>query len=160
MFSAIQKVNFFLSIFGFFKVPLIWLCRPKIIQLDSNTVEVKIPLKKRTKNHLNSMYFGALAIGADVAGGVMAMDKTYKRGGRISLAFKGVKAEFLKRPEDDVHFICHDGKLIDEMLNETFDTGKRVNETVTITATCPSLYKDEPMAVFELILSIKAIKPQ
>ncbi|WP_104399815.1 DUF4442 domain-containing protein [Vibrio penaeicida] len=157
MFSAIQKANFYLSTFGFFKVPLIWLCRPKILVLNEKTVEVRIPLKKRTKNHLNSMYFGALAIGADVAGGFMAMGKAQERGGKVSLAFKGVKGEFLKRPEGDVHFLCHDGNLIDEMLDETFQTGKRVNKSVTITAICPTLHAEEPMAVFELVLSVKAV---
>lgn len=70
------------------------------------------------------MYFGALAIGADVAGGFMAMDKAESRGVKISLAFKAVKAEFLHRPESDVYFTCTDGKLIDDMLDETLYTGK------------------------------------
>ncbi|PKF78069.1 DUF4442 domain-containing protein [Vibrio sp. vnigr-6D03] len=157
MFSAIQKANFYLNTFGFFKVPLIWLCRPKILVLNEKTVEVRIPLKKRTKNYLNSMYFGALAIGADVAGGFMAMGKAQERGGKVSLAFKGVKGEFLKRPEGDVHFLCHDGHVIDEMLDETFQTGQRVNKAVTITAICPTLHAEEPMAVFELVLSVKAV---
>jgi hypothetical protein len=104
------------------------------------------------------MYFGALAIGADLAGGFMAMGKAQERGGKVSLAFKAVKGEFLKRPERDVHFMCSDGELIDQMLDETFSTGERVNKPVTITATCPSLNGDEPMAVFELVLSVKAIK--
>lgn len=66
--------------FGFTKVPLIWLCRPKIIAINEKMVEVKIPLRKRTKNHLNSMYFGALAVGADVAGGFLAMSKASNQG--------------------------------------------------------------------------------
>ncbi|MCC4821271.1 DUF4442 domain-containing protein, partial [Vibrio lentus] len=54
MLTPLQKANFYLSMFGFFKVPLIWLCRPKLLALDNQHVEVKIPLKRRTKNHLNS----------------------------------------------------------------------------------------------------------
>ncbi|CCN34074.1 putative Thioesterase/thiol ester dehydrase-isomerase [Vibrio nigripulchritudo SO65] len=158
MLSALQKANLYLQIFGFSKVPLIWLCRPKILNIDEQSVEVRIPLRRRTKNHLNSMYFGALAIGADLAGGFMAMGKAQERGGKVSLAFKAVKGEFLKRPERDVHFTCSDGELIDQMLDETFSTGERVNKPVTITATCPSLNGDEPMAVFELVLSVKAVK--
>ncbi len=155
MISALTKANFFLNYFGFFKVPFIWLARPKILHLDSEKVEIKIPLKRRTKNHLNSMYFGVLAVGADVAGGYMAMNKAQESGKRVSLAFKTVQGQFLKRPEADVHFICEDGKLIDEMLAETFATGERVNRPVKITATCPSLHGDEPMAEFFLTLSLK-----
>ena len=138
------------------KVPLIWLCRPKIIAIDEQHVEVKIPLRRRTKNHHNSMYFGALAIGADLAGGFLAMCKAKDRGKHISLVFKGMRAEFLKRPEGDVHFVCHDGLLIDEMLQTTLKTGERVNEDVAITAFCPSIDGQKAMAKFILTLSIKA----
>lgn len=157
MLSPLQKANFYLNMFGFFKVPLIWLCRPKLLALDDSHVEVKIPLKRRTKNHLNSMYFGVLAVGADVAGGFLAMSKSQQQGEKISLAFKEVSGQFLKRPEGDVHFICRDGGLINDMLAETMKTGERVNQPVTIIATCPSLHGDEPMAEFILTLSIKKV---
>lgn len=155
MLTSTSKANLYLNLFGFFKVPFIWLARPKILQLDAEKVIVKIPLKRRTKNHLNSMYFGVLAVGADVAGGFMAMSKAQESGKQVSLAFKGVEGQFLKRPEADVHFICEDGKLIDDMLEKTFATGERVNQAVTITAICPSLHGDEPMAEFKLTLSLK-----
>ncbi|MCW8333760.1 DUF4442 domain-containing protein [Vibrio sp. SCSIO 43135] len=157
MLSPLQKANFYLNMFGFFKVPFIWLSRPKILRLDEQAVEIKIPLKRRTKNHLNSMYFGVLAVGADVAGGFMAMSKAQKRGEKISLAFKAVEGQFLKRPESDVHFVCHDGELIDEMLDETIATGERVNRAVKITAICPELHGNEAMAEFMLTLSLKRL---
>ncbi|EEX92319.1 hypothetical protein VIOR3934_01928 [Vibrio orientalis CIP 102891 = ATCC 33934] len=155
MLSPLTKANLYLNFFGFFKVPFIWLARPKILHLDNERVEVKIPIRRRTKNHLNSMYFGVLAVGADVAGGFMAMSKAQDSGRKVSLAFKAVEGQFLKRPEADVHFICEDGKQIDQMLQRTFDTGERVNEAVKITAICPSLHGDEPMAEFYLTLSLK-----
>ena len=157
MLTPLQKANLYLTMFGMFKVPLIWLCRPKLLALDDKHVELKIPLKRRTKNHLNSMYFGVLAVGADVAGGFLAMSKSQQQGEKISLAFKEVTGNFLKRPEADVHFTCNDGELINTMLAETMSTGERVNQAVTIIATCPSLHGDEPMAEFQLTLSIKKV---
>lgn len=155
---SLRRANTMLSLFGFFKVPLIWLCRPKIVQIDEQAVVIKMPLKRRTKNHLNSMYFGALAVGADIAGGFLAMSKAEQRGRNVSLAFKAVRGEFLKRPEADVFFRCEDGLVIDEMLDETLETGERVNKPVTIVATCPSLHGDEPMAIFTLTLSLKVAR--
>ncbi|MEZ8140741.1 DUF4442 domain-containing protein [Enterovibrio norvegicus FF-33] len=155
--QTLAHANRMLKLFGFFKVPLIWYCRPKILVLNEERVQIRIPLKRRNKNHLNSMYFGVLAVGADVAGGFMAMSKSESRGKTISLAFKSVTAEFLKRPEADVIFTCDDGKLIDQMLDQTISSGERVNQPVRITATCPSLHGDEPMAIFDLTLSVKAI---
>ncbi|GGB20489.1 PaaI family thioesterase [Agarivorans gilvus] len=157
MLPSVRKANLTLKLFGIFKVPLIWYCRPKILEMDEQQVVVKIPLKRRTKNHLNSMYFGSLAVGADVAGGFLAIAKAEQVGKRVSLAFKAVEAQFLKRPEADVLFTCRDGKLIDQMLEQTISSGERVNQAVTITATCPSISGDEVVAQFSLTLSLKAL---
>lgn len=157
MLSPIAKANLYLNLFAFTKVPLIWVCRPKILELDDQKVIVKIPLKRKTKNHLNSMYFGVLAVGADVAGGFLAMSKAKENGKKISLAFKQVDGQFLKRPEADVVFTCSQGNLIDEMLEESTSSGERINRAVKIVATCPSINGDEPMAIFNLTLSIKVL---
>lgn len=155
--TVLKKANEHLQYFGEQLVPMIGYCQPEIMTLTDESVEIKIPLNKATKNHLNSMYFGALAVGADAAGGFLAISKSEQMGKKISLAFKAVKAEFLSRPEEDVVFACHDGKLIDQMLEETIATGERVNQTVHITALCPNLHGDKPMAEFELTLSVKAV---
>lgn len=157
MFSTLTKVNFYLNVFAITKVPLIWICRPKIIAIDNEKVVVKIPLKRRTKNHLNSMYFGVLAVGADVAGGFLAMSKAKDNNKKISLAFKQVEARFLKRPEADVVFTCTEGEAIDEVLQQSSESGERVNRSVRIVATCPSIHGDEPMAEFDLTLSVKVV---
>ena len=57
---------------GKLKIPVIGYVAPKLLELDDNTVKVKIRLRRRTKNHLNSMYFGVLAVGADLAAGAHA----------------------------------------------------------------------------------------
>ncbi|CAH0539758.1 DUF4442 domain-containing protein [Vibrio marisflavi] len=155
MLSKLAKANLYLNTFGFFKVPFIWLCRPKIVGLDANSIAIKIPLKRRTKNHLSSMYFGVLAVGADVAGGFMAMSKAKEKGVNISLAFKEVEGKFIKRAESDVLFTCSDGDKIGQMLEQAISTKDRINQNVTITATCPSIDPNTSVAEFELMLSIK-----
>lgn len=155
MHKSLFKSNLELYLFGFFKVPLLFFCRPKIVMLDEARVEIRIPLKRRTKNHLKSMYFGALAVGADVAGGFMAFDQINRSGEKVSLVFKDFNAQFLKRPEAAVHFICNDGKMIADMIKETTSSKERVTKTVTITAKCPSI-SEEHVAEFKLGLSLKA----
>ncbi|MAW07381.1 MAG: hypothetical protein CME61_03750, partial [Halobacteriovoraceae bacterium] len=65
--------QFFIKSWAFFNVPLLFWIRPKIVELNNERVIVCIPLNRRTKNHLNSMYFGVLSAGADFAGGILAM---------------------------------------------------------------------------------------
>ena len=150
------KTTLFLKFFGFLKVPMIYYCNPKVINISKESVEIKISLKRRTKNHVGSMYFGSLSVGADVTGAVIALDLIKKSKFKINLLFKDFKADFLKRAEGDVHFICNDGKLISEMIKETELSKKRVNKPIDITAYVPSKFKDTPVAKFILTLSLKA----
>ena len=141
-------------LFGLIRIPLIFFCRPKVVSISDTRLEVKIKLNRRTKNHLNSMYFGVLSVGADVTGGFLAMKFIRKSQSRISLIFKDFHADFLKRAEGDVHFICEDGLAIQNLVTLTQQTGERQNLPIHITATVPTI-SNEPVAQFILTLSIK-----
>ena len=154
MFSKITKLTWLVRLFGFTKVAMIYYCRPKVIHVDDDSLEIKIPLKRRTKNHINSMYFGALAVGADVTGGFLAMPPIQKSKRKIVLLFKDFNAKFLRRAEADVHFICKDGKAVSDLVNKAIETGERQNYTLKIKATTPKI-SDDVVAEFELTLSIK-----
>ena len=77
-------------------------------------------------------------------------------GVNANFAFKDVQGQFLKRPEATVHFTSNDGDIIDTMIDDSLATGERINKPVSVVVTCPSLYGDEPMAIFTLTLSVKA----
>lgn len=153
---TIKQAQRMLFWFGLRYIPLIGFCSPKIREMSDNHLAVSMPHTWRTKNHLGSIYFGALAIGADLAGAFLVFSKARERGINANFVFKDVKGEFLKRPEAEVWFRSNDGALIDAMMDESIATGQRINKTVSITVTCPSLHGDEPMAHFELTLSVKA----
>ena len=154
MISSLTKYNLYLKFFGLTKIPLLWFCRPKIIHLDEKSVEIKIPLKRRTKNHLGSMYFGALSVGADITGGFLAMICIQNSKRKVALIFKDFKADFLKRAEGDVHFRCNQGSDIIRLVEKTIDSGQRENMIVNIDAYVPSI-SDDIVANFELTLSLK-----
>jgi acyl-coenzyme A thioesterase PaaI-like protein len=134
---------------------LLYFVKPAILEVNEERCEVVIPLNWRTRNHLKSMYFGALCIGADVSGGLIAFHLATKQKAKISFVFKDLKADFLKRAEDDVNFSCEDGPVIQELLKRTMETGERQEATVHVTARCPRKLGDEPVAQFALTLSLK-----
>lgn len=142
--------------FGLRYIPLIGFCSPKIREMSERHLVISMPHSWRTKNHLGSIYFGALAIGADLAGAFLVFSKARESGINANFAFKDVHGEFLKRPEAEVFFRSDDGDVIDAMINESIATGQRINKPVKIVVTCPSLHGDEPMANFQLTLSVKA----
>ena len=148
------KTTWQMLLFGFMRIPLIFFCRPKVVSITDTTLEVKIRFNRRTKNHLNSMYFGVLSVGADVTGGFLAMKFIQESKSQIALIFKDFHADFLRRAEGDVHFICEDGFAIQELIKVAEETGKRQNFPLHITASVPTI-SHEPVAKFILTLSIK-----
>lgn len=154
MLPAKVRETFFLRAFARLKIPMLSFVRPSVLEVSETRCVVKIPLTRRTKNHLNSMYFGALATGADAAGGLIAMRAIQDSGQKISLIFKDFHAEFLQRPEGDVHFICEQGAEIRELVQRTIASGQRENLPVHLTAIVPEK-SQEPVAKFILTLSLK-----
>ncbi|MEK6705389.1 MAG: DUF4442 domain-containing protein [Bdellovibrionota bacterium] len=157
---ALLRETFFLRSFGFLKIPLLFYLSPVVEELTAKRCVIRIPLRWRSKNHLGSMYFGALAAGADCAGGFMAMrlihDEEKKSGKTISLVFKDFKAEFIKRPESDVYFVCDDGQAIRDLVDRTLQSLDRQYLNVHIQASVKDLEQPENLcARFKLGLSLK-----
>jgi acyl-coenzyme A thioesterase PaaI-like protein len=150
------KETFGLRLFGWLKIPLLAAVRPSVVELSETRCVVRIPLRRRTRNHLGSMYFGALAIGADCAGGLLAMDQIKRSGGKVSLVFKSFQATFLKRPESDVYFICDDGPAIRDQVRRALESEVRITEPMAIQAAVKLADGAfEPVADFTLELSLK-----
>ena len=140
---------------AFRHVFLISFVQPSVIELTENRCEIVIPLTWRTRNHLRSMYVGVLCIGADVAGGLIALHLMQTRKIRLSFVFKDMRAEFLKRAEGPVQFSCEDGEAIQQLVARADSSGVREEASVAVMARVPSMSGDEPVAKFAMTLSIK-----
>ncbi len=152
------KATWSLRLFALAKIPLIALVRPTLVQVDAKTCIVKIPLSWVVKNHLRTMYFGALCIGADMAGGLIVMNLIRAKHSRVNFLFKDFHAQFLKRAEGACVFTCHDGEKLAKLLAKAEASGEREEDTVEVVATVPDKLQDEPVAVFTLTISMKKAK--
>ena len=139
--------------FGFFRVPLLFSVRPRVLKLDDESCIVRIPLRRWTKNHLGSMYFGSLAIGADCVVGLLGLHLVREKGGEALLAFKDFQAEFLKRPEGHVLFICEEGQEMGAFVDRVLASPERQNQSFKAYAVVEG--STEPVARFALTLSLK-----
>lgn len=134
----------------------LWLASPKIVELTDERCVVQVPLNWRTRRRdIHAMYLGTLCMGADMASGLIAFKLVRERKLRVNFIFKDMKAEFLKRAEGPVHFTNNEGRLIQDLLQRALDTGERQEASVPVIATVPSKLGDEPVARFELTLSLK-----
>jgi hypothetical protein len=149
---SLKTMRWKLFLLGFVKIPMIHFVRPKIMKVDDYKMIIKIPFRRRTKNHLNSMYFGALAIGADLAAGLLVYYLSERLGNTISLAFKSTSGQFLKRPESDVYFHCEEGSFILEEIQAAKKSQERRNFKVLVKAYNTS---KEEVALFDMEVSIR-----
>ena len=149
------KSNLFLLLYAWSKIPLIGFCSPRVVESNDQRTVLKIPLGYKTKNHLGAMYFGALAIGSELCIAMLAVQKIQESGLKIDFLFKDYKAEFLKRAEGDVHFICEEAQTVVDQINEAKTSTERINRTMTAYAIVPSISKTEKVASFQLTLSVK-----
>ena len=100
------------------------------------------------------MYFAALAMGADVAVGLLAVELIGRQDKQISFIFKDFNAEFYRRATADVHFSCDQGEAIAELVKNAAMSTQRLELPLIAIATVPS-ENDEPVARFRLTLSLK-----
>jgi acyl-coenzyme A thioesterase PaaI-like protein len=148
------RETFFVRLFSL-RVPMLLFLGPQVEAADDERCVVSIRLRWRSRNHVGSMYFGALCAGADLAGGFLAARLIRERHPKVVLIFADVRAEFLKRADGDVRFTCRDGRRIAEAMASADASGERVTIPIEIVATVPSKYGDEPVARFTLGLSLK-----
>ncbi len=149
------RETLFVRAFALTKIPLMFFARPTVEELTDERCVVRLKLNRRTKNHVGSMYFGALSIGADLAGGLIAMKLTRERGAKMRILFKDFHADFLARAESDVYFTCEDGAAVQKAVEQALGQDEGVNLPVEVLATCPDKRGDDPVARFKLTLSLK-----
>jgi hypothetical protein len=137
-------------------VLFLWLSAPKIVELTRDRCVIRIPLNWRTRRRdIHAMYLGTLCMGADVAAGLIAFSIVREKKERWNFIFKDIKGEFLKRAEDDVVFTNEDGHVIHDLMRRAETSGEREEGTVRVIATVPTKLGNEPVARFELTLSMK-----
>jgi len=136
-------------------IPLLAWIRPRVVEDSPERCVIAVPLSRRTRNHLGSMYFGALCAGADAAAALIGLAATRGEASLYSILFKDVKGEFVKRAEGEVYFTCEQGSEIRDLLARARGSGERESLPVRVVATVPRLSGEEPVARFELTLSVK-----
>ena len=150
-----MKATWSLRLFAWTRIPLIAILRPTLVAADAERCVVRIPLNWLNKNHLGSLYFGALCIGADLAGGLIVMNLIRASRSHVTFLFKDFHAEFHKRAEGATVFACHDGQKLQALLERAEASGEREEDVVEVVATVPDKLGQEPVATFRLTISMK-----
>jgi acyl-coenzyme A thioesterase PaaI-like protein len=150
--NQIKTIRRQVFLLGFFKIPMLWYVRPKVDAIDEDAAVISIRLRRRTRNHVGSMYFGAMAVGADLAAGLHTFYFAGSDQKRLHFVFKSMHAEFLQRAESDVRFISMEGEKIRDALDKARESGERENREVQVEARDKF---DNLVASFQMVISVK-----
>lgn len=113
-----------------FKIPLLAFCTPQVVEISEKRTVAKVRLDWRTGNHLGVMYFGALAMGAELSIALKAIQKIEESRQKIDFIFKDFTAEFLKRADGHVLFICEEADLVNQLIQEATKSPDRCEKTM------------------------------
>ena len=152
------KETWLLRGFAAIKIPLLFYLRPNVVALDAERAVLRIKLRRRSRNHMGSMYLAALTAGADVASALMALQQVRAAGAEVVPIFSDMRAEFYKRADGDVLFTCTEGETVRDMVAEVLRGEGRVGRSIKVTVTVPDKYGEEPVATFVMGLSLKLKK--
>lgn len=142
------------NLFGLMKMPLLAFLTPIIETYTEERVVVKIRLDYRSRNHLRSMYFGALVIGAELSIAALAATKINEQKLRVDFIFKDFQAEFLRRADNDVLFVFDDAARAHALIDRAATTTERLEETFSGYACLVSSV--DPIMRYRLTLSVKS----
>ena len=150
--KTLGQWRWMLRIMGWWHIPLLGYVRPRLERIDDQEAIISIRLRRRTRNHLKSMYFGALAVGADVAAGLHAFYFSDELGVKPAFVFKSMKGTFHKRAMGTVFFRSAEGQVVKQVVELAKSTGERQHALVTVEATTAD---GESVATFEMEISVK-----
>ena len=105
-------------------LPAAFFAGVRIKEIDENSCRVIVPYKWFTKNPFRSTYFACLSMAAEMSTGALCMAHLYKINPPVSMLVVKVESEYFKKAVGKTSFVCEDGLLIKETINEAIHTGE------------------------------------
>jgi len=140
--------------FTLLKVPLIAWLRPVVEELTPERCVLRLPLSRRSRNHVGSMYVGALCTGAETCMAILLFQRIFAGKLPLVMVARTLDARFLRRAMGDVWFTCEGGAAIEDLAQKAMETGERHEAEVTVVAHVPTDGPD-PVARFRTVVSAK-----
>ena len=155
-FSKRISNRFFFTQFLLAKLPAAYFAGLKIEAFDEGKAVVSVKEKWFNKNPFHSIYFAVLTMAAEMSTGALAMAHLYKRKPAVSMLVIKVESEYFKKATGITTFVCEDGEMIKNAIEESIATG----ESRIVRARSIGKNKDgEIVAEFFIIWSFKAKLP-
>ncbi|HMU45810.1 MAG TPA: DUF4442 domain-containing protein [Chitinophagaceae bacterium] len=110
--------------FLFSKLPAAYLAGVRVREIDEKKCVVTVPYKWLSQNPFRSTYFACLSMAAEMSTGSLAMAHLYKIKPSVSMLVVKVESEYFKKATDRTYFVCEDGELFYNAIQETIAAGE------------------------------------
>lgn len=148
------KLTAVINAYSVLQIPLLGFITPKVVSLTEDHSEVRVRLDRRTRNHLGAMYFGALNMGAELSVALMAVRTISQSGKHIDFLFKDYSAQFLKRADGHVNFICPEADRVKKLIERAAETNERLEGKFSGYAVVKGK-SEEPVMKYTITLSVR-----
>lgn len=139
--------------FLFWKLPSAYFAGVRVRHIDEQQCRVSIPYKWFSQNPFRSTYFACLSMAAEMSTGALGMLHLHKRKPAVSMLVVKVESEYFKKATGRTIFICDDGLLIKQAIEDAVRTGQP--QTVRAASTGFN-ERNEKVAMFYVTWSFKA----
>jgi hypothetical protein len=153
----LQLINnrFKFNLFLFSKLPSAFFCGVRVQHADENKCIATVPFKWLSQNPFKSTYFACLSMAAEMTTGVLGLAHIYKRNPAVSMLVVNISGNFFKKATGKTTFICNDGLMIKQTIEDAIFDGQGKTVTAKSTGTNAA---GEVVAEFLITWSFKAKK--
>lgn len=107
-----------------FKLPSAWLCGVRIREITGEKCQATVRHRWINQNPFNSMFWAVQGMAAELSTGALVISKIQKQDRKFSMLVINNKATFTKKATGKITFVSTDGKLIEDALSRSLETGE------------------------------------
>lgn len=96
----------------------------KIRSFNQDKSEIGVRYSWFSQNPFRSMYFAVQSMAAEMSTGILGFAQIYQRKPSVSMLVVKVEGTFIKKATGFILFTCSDGKMIEEAVERSIQTGE------------------------------------
>jgi hypothetical protein len=118
--KLIKKLQnyWYISFFQLLKLPAAKFVGVKVKSINEHKAEVTLPYRWSSKNPFQSIYFAALCAASEFSTGLLVLVGIEKHG-NFSMLVRKFEAEFVKKANTKITFICEDNVQLQEKIDSS-----------------------------------------
>jgi len=115
---------------SFFILPAAWICGVRVDSTNEDSCVVRVKHRWINQNPFKSLFWAVQGMAAEMAGGLLLMDKINRSGHSIAMLLVGSSSIFTKKATGKILFTYDMGKALDQLILDAVTT--KLPQTITI----------------------------